>query len=331
MEKLLSIIIPTYNMERYLPKCLDSLIIEEHLMSQLDIIVVNDGSKDASSEIAHTYKKRFPNSITVIDKENGNYGSCINAGLKVATGKYIRVLDSDDSYDNQNFQLFVEQLAHVNVDLVVSNCIVVNDNNCILGVHKFKLDANKVYVLHEYEGESIDNSNITYNRNIFNGLDYHQTEGISYTDTEWMIIPMLNVETMIYLDLDIYRYLVGRDGQTTENNTFVKRIHQLIPIMKTILNKIASKDEQCSPYLDSIIMQKLTLLYRTILFFGDASQVNLLHDFDEALKRKFNRYYSELSKLRLEKIPYRYVQHWRKSKILSRFIRKVNQIYQNNQ
>ena len=97
MEKLLTIIIPTYNMEKYLDKCLSSLIVDDkELMTQLEVLVVIDGAKDRSSEIAHTYQDKYPDTYVVIDKENGNYGSCINRGLKEASGKYVKVLDADD-------------------------------------------------------------------------------------------------------------------------------------------------------------------------------------------------------------------------------------------
>lgn len=89
MEKILSIVIPTYNMEDLLSKCLSSLIVKNHL-DMLEVLVVNDGSKDLSSEIAHQFEKENPDTFRVIDKENGNYGSCVNRGLKEAKGKYIK-------------------------------------------------------------------------------------------------------------------------------------------------------------------------------------------------------------------------------------------------
>lgn len=90
MNKILTIIIPTYNMEKYLRRCLDSLIIDEEGMKQLEVLVINDGSKDSSSQIAHEYQDKYPDTYRVIDKENGNYGSCINIGLKEAKGKYVK-------------------------------------------------------------------------------------------------------------------------------------------------------------------------------------------------------------------------------------------------
>ena len=88
-------------MESLLPRCLDSLIINKNL-EKLEVWVVNDGSKDRSSVIGHQYEERYPGVINVIDKPNGNYGSCINAALPKCTGKYVKILDSDDSFDTIN-------------------------------------------------------------------------------------------------------------------------------------------------------------------------------------------------------------------------------------
>ena len=83
--KTLSVIIPSYNMEEYLPYCLDSILIES-VLSRLEVVVVNDGSNDSTSRIAHEYEMKYPDTVVVIDKSNGNYGSCINAGLNISSG-----------------------------------------------------------------------------------------------------------------------------------------------------------------------------------------------------------------------------------------------------
>ena len=93
--KVLSLCIPSYNMEAYLGRCVDSLLAEE-VIDKLEIIIVNDGSKDRTLEIANAYRDRYPQSVVVVDKPNGHYGSTVNAALKVATGRYFRLLDADD-------------------------------------------------------------------------------------------------------------------------------------------------------------------------------------------------------------------------------------------
>lgn len=97
-QKYLTVVVPVYNMEKLLTRCLDSLLIldNEDLFKKLEVIVVNDGSKDKSLHIARKYELKYPEVYKVIDKPNGNYGSCINVGIKNATGKYFRILDADD-------------------------------------------------------------------------------------------------------------------------------------------------------------------------------------------------------------------------------------------
>lgn len=90
MEKILTIVIPTYNMQDYLRRCLDSLIVPEEQMKHLEVLVVNDGSKDNSSAIAHEYQDKYPDTFRVIDKENGNYGSCVNRGLRMRQESILR-------------------------------------------------------------------------------------------------------------------------------------------------------------------------------------------------------------------------------------------------
>ena len=114
-------------MEKYLHKCLDSLIIDDEGMKQLEVLVINDGSKDSSSQIAHEYQDKYPDTYRVIDKENGNYGSCINRGLKEATGKYVKVLDADDYFETSNFQNYLSILGTLDVDLVITDFEYVNE------------------------------------------------------------------------------------------------------------------------------------------------------------------------------------------------------------
>ena len=116
--KLLSLIIPTYNMAALLPRCLESLVRAKHV-DALDILVVNDGSKDNSLQVAREWEKKYPTSIRVIDKPNGNYGSTINAALPVAEGLYVKVLDSDDWFEPDCFEKALRHAKKTDADIVV--------------------------------------------------------------------------------------------------------------------------------------------------------------------------------------------------------------------
>ena len=102
--KILSFIIPSYNCERFLDKCLTSFLDEE-VIDKLDVIVVNDGSKDSTPEVAQKYCDRYPGSIRLINQENKGHCGALNTGCAAATGKYLKVIDADDWVDTVNLKL----------------------------------------------------------------------------------------------------------------------------------------------------------------------------------------------------------------------------------
>lgn len=233
MNKIITIVIPTYNMEKYLDKCLTSLIIDNpSLMSQVEVLVVIDGAKDRSSEIAHSYQDRYPETFKVIDKENGNYGSCVNRGLAEATGKYIKVLDADDYFDSKVFEDYIKYLKEVDVDMVISDFNIVDENGNITSTKVYALGQQGVIMPFDISlGELFYKKNlqmhgVTYKTQNLRDLNYRQTEGISYTDQEWTYTPLYNVKTIAYYKGLLYQYLVGRAGQTMDPSVFIKSLPQ---------------------------------------------------------------------------------------------------------
>lgn len=147
------------------------------------MLVVNDGSKDNSSDIAHEYESQYPVTFRVIDKENGNYGSCVNRGLAEALGKYIKVLDADDWFDKEGFAEFLDYLGDCDSDMVISDFDQVDrDGNVVNHIsYGMKLDVDntladiprdKLFLMHT----------VTYKISNLRNIKYHQTDGISYTD-----------------------------------------------------------------------------------------------------------------------------------------------------
>lgn len=228
MEKILSVCIPTYNMEALLPRCLDSFILEKEYMDQLEIIIVNDGSRDKSSAIAHEYADKYPQTYIVIDKPNGNYGSCVNAALKVATGKYFRICDADDCYKNSNLREYIEFLTTTEADIVftpysiykgdeLSSTFVVPAELCgeIFSIDELKWDSSDLKKFRAMHA-------MTTKRSILVDNNYFQTEGISYTDTQFIFYSYLYAKTCAFLNLVIYNYYLGRDGQTMSKESMIK-------------------------------------------------------------------------------------------------------------
>ena len=120
MQKRLSIIVPTYNMEAYLERCVES-VLRTPSLAAVEVVIVNDGSRDGSLRIARELSDRYTSTVRVIDKPNGNYGSTINAALPVVRGEYVKILDADDMFDGGSLVELLDVLKRLSgVDMVVT-------------------------------------------------------------------------------------------------------------------------------------------------------------------------------------------------------------------
>ena len=148
--KALTIIVPAYNMEKYLAKCCESVVVSQELREHLEVLVVNDGSTDKTSEVAHSFERKYPGTFRVIDKPNGHYGSCVNCGLAESKGEFVKLLDADDTYDKAEFERLLKFLvegsangALDDIDLVLTDYRIVDKRGKTLRVVSFggKIDA----------------------------------------------------------------------------------------------------------------------------------------------------------------------------------------------
>lgn len=318
MDKLLTIVIPTYNMQAYLHRCLDSLIVPNEQMALLEVLVINDGSKDKSSAIAHEYETKYPSTFRVIDKENGNYGSCVNRGLKEATGKYIKVLDADDWFDTGNFEKYLQFLAAADVDLVLTDFDYVSDDGTIQKKHRYNIPQG-VWKMSELGDKLYDMwmHAVTYRRAIFEGLNYHQTEGISYTDQEWIFLPMSGVKSLCGYPHVVYKYLIGRDGQTVDPKVFAKNISQEIRSWKSQLEawNYAAKNGygDAEQYMWYRLKSRAIYIETNMILNYKAGFPNEeLIAFDEFVRNNNDSLYAQMEDtVQRESLKFRYIHYWR--------------------
>lgn len=324
---MLSIIIPTYNMEKYLRKCLNSLIVTDEKMEKLEVLIINDGSKDSSSAIAHEYESNYPLTFRVIDKENGNYGSCINRGLKEATGKYVKILDADDYSEPHSLDTFIEFLIDIDADAIITDFDVVNAEGIVTikkeYAHLFRKD-NYVIQISEYMSNKSDVTlpmhAITYKLNMVQNMKYRQTEGISYTDQEWATIPMTKVTNICYFHLSIYKYLIGRDGQTMTNYYDVANPKQLFAVIKSIGNYY-QKNSYDAIY-DKYIKQKMKKMLKSIYYSGLGNhtiEMEELISYDKEI-RTYPRVYELTDELKLYHNRIDFVRYWHSGSKIKYFI-----------
>lgn len=316
-KKLLSIIIPTYNMEKYLRRCLDSLIVKENF-KMLEVWVVNDGSKDSSSAIAHEYADKYPTVFNVIDKPNGNYGSCINAALPKCAGKYVKILDSDDYFNTPSFEALLQKLQDHDEDLILTDYIIVNEREEVSSVNTcapLKPDE-KIPVKGFYQ--NIQMHSVAYKTQNLRKIGYTQTEGISYTDREWVFWPMTSVKTIYYLPFNVYCYFVGREGQTMNNDVYVKNISHEITITMRMIKQWTDYQNEIGDariYLDRFIANRMVyLIFNDIHLYKGVNQENFI-EMDKEIKEKYPLFYSFSSENCFigSNFKYKIIKHWRKN------------------
>lgn len=319
MNKILTVVIPTYNMENYLCKCLDSLIIDEKdLFDKLEVLVVNDGSKDSSSAIAHEFQNRYPNVFRVIDKENGNYGSCVNRGLKEAAGKYIKVLDADDTFETNNFSDYLDFLVNNDADCVLSDMMQVDDTGACKTVCQYHLPKDRSFTLEEL-GDAVYSlwmHCVCYKTENLRAINYHQTEGISYTDQEWICLPMAICKSLVYFPKVIYKYLVGRDGQTVDVSIWERNFWMEIQGTKVMMKYRDMSHGSMEPdqkFIDLRIKRRMRAIYVAYLVrFSTFSNDDLVRDIDSCLLSYDRNIYNELSTfVHSKRIPIPIVKLWR--------------------
>ena len=253
---LLSIIIPTYNMEKYIARCLNYVILGNESRHDFEILVINDGSKDYSLKIAEQFKDKYPNIIRVIDKENGNYGSCVNRGLKEATGKYFRILDADDTFQVGALEIMLDSLSSSDEDMIVSRYSYLYD----LTGRKKQIVPNgiqydKLYHRYDFSGDGNDvilsMHAVTYKTALLRDIGLKLDEGVSYTDLEYIYFPLKAIKSLKFLDIDLYEYHIGREGQTVDPKSQAKSINSFLTVTKRLVDDYALSYKNASTILQN--------------------------------------------------------------------------------
>lgn len=303
--KILTIIIPSYNMEKYLPKCLGSLAVAPELMERLEVLVVNDGSKDRTSEIAHEFATKHPNTFRVIDKTNGHYGSCINAALRAAVGRYVKILDADDSFDSDEISKFLKLIERTDADAIFTDYVTVDEQGRILARNIMPLVQNQPIVKDCLDQlDMVAMHALTYRTDLLREIGYRQTEGVAYTDTEWAAVPLSYARTMIYFPVAVYRYLVGREGQSVDRAVVTRNVGQMEKVAREMLARVSriKKTTHCegAAFYERSVRRLCQLVYDVYLLNAPISTCDLaLADFDELVREVEPESHEQILKSRI--------------------------------
>lgn len=228
--KILSLIVPAYNSAHFLERGIGSFLLEE-VLDKLDIIIVNDGSMDATAAAAEVYCARYPESIRLISQENKGHGGALNTGCAAARGKYLKVIDADDWINTQSLPEFIHLLEACSSDVVLTHYHTVDISTGEIKNWRCYPEAfGKPYTFSEIMGnwKSFDRCltfhGITYRTDFYHKHGYTLSEHVFYEDHEFATFPCCMAESITAFDLFVYEYRIGDVQQSVSDVNQCKRI-----------------------------------------------------------------------------------------------------------
>jgi glycosyltransferase involved in cell wall biosynthesis len=244
--KLITFTVPCYNSAAYMDHCIETLLTAGE---DAEIILVDDGSKDDTGKIADAYAEKYPTIVRVIHQENGGHGEGVNQGIRNATGVYFKVVDSDDWLDTDALQQVLAELrAHLNdeqpLDLMMANYVYehVADNTQNVVDYKGILPEGRVFTWKEIgkfpPSKNILMHSVIYRTEILRACGMELPKHTFYVDNIFVYQPLPQVKTIYYMNLDLYRYFIGREDQSVNEANMIKRVDQQLRVTRIMMNVV---------------------------------------------------------------------------------------------
>lgn len=285
MKEKISVIIPVYNVEKYIKRCLDSVINQTY--KNIEVILINDGSLDNSGLICNEYAKKY-NNIKVVHKENGGVSSARNLGIDNASGEYIAFVDPDDYIDKNMYKILHEQLIQSKSDISMVSFSYIKEGKIIDEDNsKIQVIFTKEEILDKYFNKikPFDSSflwNKLFKKKLFDNVRL-DTELLIQEDTELLIRIFNKVNSIVYIGIPLYSYLI-RKGAATEGRISKAKINTDISLLK-----IYEYTEKNIPKYKSIALSNYVMCYFNII-------VEIIKNYEQ-----YGMYYENIVK-RLKKI-----------------------------
>lgn len=242
--KYITFTIPCYNSENYMEKAIESILPAGE---DIEILIINDGSTDGTEEIGRRYAQKYPSIIKVISKENGGHGDAVNSGLSQAAGKYFKVVDSDDWVDEDSLLKILEVVKELDregtdVDMLISNYVyekagmerkkVIHYRNVLPQNEVFRWEDIGSFHLDQY----ILMHSVMYRTEMLRLSQLKLPKHTFYVDNIYVYYPLPHVRKLYYMDVDFYRYFIGREDQSVNEKVMISRVDQQIYVTKSMIS-----------------------------------------------------------------------------------------------
>lgn len=261
---VLTIAVPTYNMEQYLPELIERLLYPP-ILADTEVIIVNDGSSDGSLKMAREYSRKYPDSIRVIDKPNGGHGSCINAGIAAARGTYFKLVDADDYLEPMALIRHLNLLKKSDCDMVICDYRqFFTDGSTAPVSYRDRLEEKSYSQTELIRALHVDNIHlsyahmhaITYRTGLLRDNKIAITEKSFYVDQEYIAYPFPFVRSICYQPMELYYYRLGRPGQSMDPAVIRKKLwmnHNILQNLQRFLLNAGEGGDELKHYLLNII------------------------------------------------------------------------------
>ena len=281
--KLLTFTIPCYNSQDYMRHCIESILPGGE---DVEILIVDDGSKDDTAAIADEYAEKYPTIVKAIHQENGGHGEAVNAGIRNATGLYFKVVDSDDWVDWNAYQTILAKLREiaggsVALDMLLANYVYEKEgakHKRVMRQTGFPKDQIFTWsdVRHFYKGHYILMHSVIYRTKLLRECGLELPKHTFYVDNIYVYKPLPHVRTMYYMDVDFYRYFIGREDQSVNEKVMISRIDQQIRVNKIMiddvdLNKVSNY--KCRHYMINYL--EIIAVVTTVMLLRSGTEENL--------------------------------------------------------
>lgn len=234
MVKTLTISIAAYNAAQYIRQTLDSCLAEE-VLDDLEIMVIDDGGTDETAEIARYYEQRYPGTVHFVHKENGGYGTTVNTSMALATGKYFRLLDGDDWFDQNGLIKLVRYLKQCSADMVLTKMNCVYPDREVLADDTWKQFAGMETELSAFpKGAFAGMWEVTFLTEILHQHPFELPAHTLYTDHIFVMKTIPYIKTVACMDFPLYCYRLGNDGQSVSVGSRKKHVDEKIKVARIL-------------------------------------------------------------------------------------------------
>ena len=281
--KLLTFAIPCYNSQDYMEHCIESILPGGE---DVEILIIDDGSKDRTAEIADAYAKKYPTIVRAIHQENGGHGEAVNAGIRNATGLYFKVVDSDDWVDQEAYQKILAKLKELAgnreaLDMLLANYVYEKEgarHKRVMRQTGFPQDQIFTWsdVKHFYKGHYILMHSVIYRTKLLRECGLELPKHTFYVDNIYVYKPLPHVRTMYYMDVDFYRYYIGREDQSVNEQVMISRIDQQIRVNKIMIDDVDLHrvlNLKCRKYMLNYL--EIITVVTTVMLLRSGTEENL--------------------------------------------------------